>query len=275
MPASTGFMGVGGKLPGSSSVGQLGSPMAPPPQSSSVLPSQSAGSYINQKLGGLMTGTGAQVGGAAANQRTGVVGGINDPDNAVTTAVQNVSSRVKQSNQNLLASATIQGQKRKARIAAEQAAASRGGGGSGANTQSAGGAPVGQAYAANGSLSGSRNKVMQLASGYLGSPYVLGGTTTRGIDCSGLIMMVYNQLGYGISRHSATWQGNNIPGVRTSVNNLRPGDIVAWKDGSHIAVYAGNGEIIEAANERVGTVRRKIWASPGDVYGIALRLPGE
>jgi cell wall-associated NlpC family hydrolase len=50
---------------------------------------------------------------------------------------------------------------------------------------------------------------------------------------------------------------------------------VAWKDGSHIAIYAGNGEIIEAANTRVGTVRRKIWASPDQLFGIAVRLPGE
>lgn len=272
MPTATGFLGVGGNLPGTAgSIGQLGTTLPPLPKSSTVLPSQSASSYVTQKLGGLMTGTSNQTGGSGSNQRTGLVGA--PAQSGVEVANAGISDRVKSSNQSLLASATIQGQKRKQAREAAAAAASRGGGGGG-NVQS-GGSPVGQAYAANGSLSGSRNRVMQLASGYLGSPYVLGGTSTRGIDCSGLIMMVYNQLGYNISRHSATWQGNNIPGVRTAVNNLRPGDIVAWKDGSHIAVYAGNGEIIEAANERVGTVRRKIWASPGDIYGIALRLPGE
>src|SRR5690606_5971125 len=112
-------------------------------------------------------------------------------------------------------------------------------------------------------------------SSYLGTPYVLGGTSYRGIDCSSLVMMVYNQLGFNITRHSATWQCKNIPGVRTSIANLRPGDIVAWKDGSHIAIYAGNGEIFEAANPQRGTLRRKLWANPNAVYGIALRLPGE
>jgi len=133
---------------------------------------------------------------------------------------------------------------------------------------------IGEAYNADGSLSPARRTALQSASSYRGTPYQLGGTTARGIDCSGLVMAVYNQLGYGISQHSAGWQGRNIPGVRTSINNLRPGDIVAWKDGSHIAIYAGNGEIIDASRSR-GTSRRPLWTSPDNVYGIALRLPGE
>lgn len=134
---------------------------------------------------------------------------------------------------------------------------------------------AGKAYKADGTLSDSRNALLKDASSYIGSKYVLGGTTHKGIDCSGLVMSVYNKLGFKISQHSAGWQGKNIPGVRTSVKNLRPGDIVAWKDGSHIAIYAGNGEIIEAANTRVGTVRRKLWAPESAVVGIAVRLPGE
>lgn len=137
-----------------------------------------------------------------------------------------------------------------------------------------GGSPQGRAYTPDGRLSASRNRALQLASSYLGTRYQLGGTTYKGIDCSGLVMMVYGQLGYKLS-HSASAQGRNIPGVRTSLSNLRPGDLVAWKDGSHIAIYAGNGMIIEAANPRVGTVRRKLWAPASAVYGIALRLPGE
>jgi cell wall-associated NlpC family hydrolase len=134
---------------------------------------------------------------------------------------------------------------------------------------------AGQAYKNDGSLSDSRNRLMRKASSYIGDPYVLGGTSHQGIDCSGLVMSVYNKMGFNVSQHNATWQGQHIPGVRTSVDNLRPGDLVAWKDGSHIAIYAGNGEIIESANTRVGTVRRKLWANPDDVVGIAVRLPGE
>lgn len=132
---------------------------------------------------------------------------------------------------------------------------------------------LGQAWKPDGSLSDSRNRALSLASGYLGSPYVLGGTTTRGIDCSGLVMMVYNQLGYNLS-HDSGQQKRNIPGVRTSVNNLRPGDLVYWKNSGHIAIYAGNGEIIEAPMPGLSVRRRKI-TNPGAMVGIALRLPGE
>lgn len=134
---------------------------------------------------------------------------------------------------------------------------------------------AGKAWQSDGKLSKSRNSLLQNASSYLGTKYVLGGRSYKGIDCSGLVMNVYNKLGFGITQHHAGVQGRTIPGVRTSVKNLRPGDIVAWKDGSHIAIYAGNGEIIEAANPRRGTLRRRIWADPSAIYGIAVRLPGE
>lgn len=134
---------------------------------------------------------------------------------------------------------------------------------------------AGRAWQSDGRLSESRNALLKEASSYLGTRYVLGGRSYRGIDCSGLVMNVYNKFGFGITQHHAGVQGRTIPGVRTSLRNLRPGDIVAWKDGSHIAIYAGNGEIIEAANPRRGTLRRRLWADPSAVYGIAVRLPGE
>jgi cell wall-associated NlpC family hydrolase len=131
-----------------------------------------------------------------------------------------------------------------------------------------------QVYQPDGSLSQPRQELLRQTSKYAGAPYVLGGRTAQGIDCSGLVMSVYNQAGFDITRHSATWQGRNIPGVRTAVNNLKPGDIVAWKDGSHIAIYAGNGQIWDASSKR-GTTLRPLWASQDKVYGIAVRLPGE
>jgi len=119
-----------------------------------------------------------------------------------------------------------------------------------------------------------RQGIVAAAQSFAGSPYKLGGTTAQGIDCSGLVKAVYAKYGYGNLQHSAGWQGRNIPGVRTAVSNLQPGDIVAWKDGSHIAIYAGNGYIIDAAS-RTGTTTRKLWTSTDNVYGIALRLPEE
>lgn len=133
---------------------------------------------------------------------------------------------------------------------------------------------VGYAYQPDGNLSESRQGLLRRTAGFAGAPYQLGGRTARGIDCSGLVMSVYNSMGFDVSRHSASWQGRNIPGVRTAVNNLRPGDLVAWKDGSHIAIYAGNGMIWDASRNR-GTSLRPLWAPQSQVYGIAVRLPGE
>lgn len=124
------------------------------------------------------------------------------------------------------------------------------------------------------SLSNSRNEVMSDAFSYVGDPYVLGGLSHQGIDCSGLVEAIYSQFGYGnyVNNHSSRAQGQEIPGVRTSVSNLQPGDIVAWSDGSHIAIYAGNGMIVAAAAPGEGVKYQPVW---GNVYGIHLTLPGE
>lgn len=125
-----------------------------------------------------------------------------------------------------------------------------------------------------GDLNQTRQDVVRRTASYAGTPYQLGGRTAQGIDCSGLVMAVYNQAGFDISQHSAGWQGRNIPGVRTAVSNLQPGDVVAWKDGSHIAIYAGNGMIWDASRSK-GTSMRKLWAPQSAVYGIKLKFPGE
>ncbi len=132
----------------------------------------------------------------------------------------------------------------------------------------------GQPLNVPGSLSGTRQDVLERAGEFIGSPYQLGGKTVKGVDCSGLVMAVYGQAGIDVSQHSASWQGRNIPGARTSVNNLQPGDIVAWKDGSHIAIYAGNGMIVDSSSSG-GTRHRQLWAPQDQVYGIRLRFPGE
>lgn len=128
------------------------------------------------------------------------------------------------------------------------------------------------AYQPDGNLSQSRQQLLKETSSYAGTPYQLGGRTATGIDCSGLVMSVYNQLGFNIKSHSVSGQANSIPGVKTSVSNLRPGDLVVWGDESHIAVYAGNGQIWDASRSK-GTSLRPLWSN--QVYGIAVKLPGE
>jgi len=135
-------------------------------------------------------------------------------------------------------------------------------------------APAQYNYDPDYSVSDTRQQILQRTSQYQGTPYQLGGRTAQGIDCSGLVMSVYNSLGFDIKSHSVSGQARSIPGVKTAVNNLKPGDLVVWNDNSHIAIYAGNGQIWDASRSK-GTSLRPLWGRPDQVYGIAVRLPGE
>lgn len=84
---------------------------------------------------------------------------------------------------------------------------------------------------------------------YQGVPYVYGGATPAGFDCSGFIKYVYAQFGVNMP-HSSTAQGNM--GTRISINDAVPGDLIV-SDG-HIGFYAGDNKILHAS--RAGTPLR-------------------
>lgn len=112
-----------------------------------------------------------------------------------------------------------------------------------------------------------RSKLVSKVASYAGTPYEWGGADPSGFDCSGLVQYAYKKLGISMPRTSA--QDARL-GVRTSINRLSPGDLVAHP--GHIAVYAGNGYMWEAphtgASVRLVRVR-------SDMYGIHLTLPGD
>ena len=87
---------------------------------------------------------------------------------------------------------------------------------------------------------------------YLGCPYVSGGASPSGFDCSGFVYYVLKQLGYSPYRTPAD-QLKMGPAV--SKNSLEPGDIVVFAGTgasgiSHVGIYAGNGQFIHSPNSR-------------------------
>ena len=94
-------------------------------------------------------------------------------------------------------------------------------------------------------------EICQIASKYRGVPYVFGGTTPRGFDCSGYVQYVFRQKGASLTRTADT---QALEGVAVSKTKLKPGDLVfftTYEPGaSHVGIYAGNNQFWNATSSR-------------------------
>ena len=100
--------------------------------------------------------------------------------------------------------------------------------------------------APSGSVSGRGQSIVDTAKKYLGVPYVWGGTSPKGFDCSGLVQYVFRQHGISLPRVAASQRN---AGAYVSRSNLQPGDLVFFSSGgriSHVGIYIGNGNMIHA-----------------------------
>ena len=98
-----------------------------------------------------------------------------------------------------------------------------------------------------------RVDVCQYAKEFIGNPYVWGGTSlTKGADCSGFVMKVFQKYGVKLPRTSRT-QANC--GTTIKVSEAKPGDLIFYAKGktiNHVAIYIGNGQVVHASSPKTG-----------------------
>jgi cell wall-associated NlpC family hydrolase len=110
-------------------------------------------------------------------------------------------------------------------------------------------APVGSSSDAGGSSSvgpappPTHSSVVSIAERYLGVPYLWGGASPSGFDCSGLVMYVFAQVGVSLPHSSYAQYGMGSP---VSRDQLQPGDLVFFDGLGHEGIYVGGGSFIHA-----------------------------
>lgn len=137
--------------------------------------------------------------------------------------------------------------------------------GSSSSSSSASSLPSGQSAGAG---YGSGSTIADYALSFCGVPYVYGGASPSGFDCSGFTMYVYDHFGYSLP-HGATSQLNY--GSAVSMSNMVPGDLVFFFDSnyassgaSHVGIYIGGGQFVHASSGPGYCVKVSSFYGDGD-----------
>lgn len=100
---------------------------------------------------------------------------------------------------------------------------------------------------------------------FIGYPYLYGGTSPSGWDCSGFVQYVFAQFGVSLPRTSGAMMSVGSP--VGSLAEAQPGDIIA--SAGHAAIYIGNGMVMNAMDYGAGTNTAAVaWVFPGGGYAI-------
>jgi cell wall-associated NlpC family hydrolase len=117
-------------------------------------------------------------------------------------------------------------------------------------------------------VAGGAKAAVDYALGQVGKPYVWAADGPGSYDCSGLTMMAWAQAGVSLPHSSS---GQMSAGTPVSHSDLRPGDLVFYYSPvSHVGIYIGNGQIVDAANPSTGVRVTSVDSLP---YSGAVR-PG-
>jgi peptidoglycan DL-endopeptidase CwlO len=106
----------------------------------------------------------------------------------------------------------------------------------------------------------------QIALRYLGVPYVWGGASPSGFDCSGLVMYVYSQLGISLPHYTVAQWNASVP-----ISSPAPGDLVFFNGLGHVGIYIGGGRFVDAPH--TGSVVRIDSLGSFGGYDGAHRVP--
>lgn len=110
------------------------------------------------------------------------------------------------------------------------------------------------------------DQLIDRARTYLGVPYVWGGETSRGLDCSGLVQRSLADLGVDIKR-TAAQQGTEGRAVAT-MDDALPGDLLIFDGGTHVGIYLGDGRMIDAPYAGRNVTERDVYETPTAIRRI-------
>jgi cell wall-associated NlpC family hydrolase len=119
----------------------------------------------------------------------------------------------------------------------------------------------------------SGNTIVDLASQALGTPYVFGSESLKGMDCSGLVYWAYKQVGVSVPRSSFSF---GTAGEGVSLSDAQPGDVLCIdarpSDGrssiTHLAIYIGNNQTIHASTSQRKVVETSVSTFTNAGYSI-------